>query len=301
MSKNTNLHKAKSAKNDEFYTQYEDIENELQHYIHHFEGKVIYCNCDAEWSNFWKYFKDNFNKFKLKKLISTHYEKDKTSYKLEYDGVEEVKTSLTGDGDFRSDECITILKEVDIVVTIPPFSLFREYIAQLMEYKKKFLIIGNMNAITYKEIFSLIKNNKIWMGMTMNGVGEHWFEVPDNYNHGKIKTNGKIKLATIGNACWFSNLDHKKRHEKLDLYMEYKGNESKYLKYDNYDAINVNKVVDIPKDYNGVMGVPITFLGKYNPEQFEIIKFRKGNDEKDLCINGKCPYFRIIIKHKLDT
>lgn len=303
--KNKNLHNAKTAKNDEFYTQIEDIQNELFNYKEYFKNKTIFCNCDnPEESNFWKYFSLNFEFFGLKKLVATHFEKDKPSYKLEIvkdvnnDGVvnrfDTIKTELKQNGDFRSPECIDILKEADIVVTNPPFSLFREFVAQLIEYNKKFIIIGNQNAITYKEIFKLIKDNKIWLGCT----NPKEFKMPDSYpllGSSYINEKGE-KIARFGNICWFTNLKHKKRNEELILYREY--NPKDYPKYDNYDAINVDKVKDIPKDYFKAIGVPITFLDKYNPKQFEIIKFRKGDDDKDLAINGKCPYFRILIKNK---
>ncbi|MDY6248970.1 MAG: adenine-specific methyltransferase EcoRI family protein, partial [Prevotella sp.] len=195
-------------------------------------------------------------------------------------------------------ECIELLKEADIVVTNPPFSLFREYVAQLMAYEKKFLIIGNMNAITYKEIFPLIKNNQLWLGPSITS-GDRKFWVPDDYELRAagcgIDETGR-KFIRVKGVRWFTNLDHKKRHEELILFHQYSPEE--YPKYDNYDAINVNATNDIPVDYDGAMGVPITFLDKYNPEQFEIIRFRKGNDEKDLSINGKCPYFRILIRKK---
>ena len=251
--RNKNLRKAKKEKNDEFYTQLTDIKKELSNYKEQFKDKVVFCNCDnPEYSNFWKYFKLNFKHLGLKKLISTHYEEEKPSYKLEYDGKNIVKTPLSQNGDFRSPEAIEILKKADIVVTNPPFSLFREYMAQLIEYEKKFLIIGNKNAVTYKEVFPLLKDNRIWFGYSSRNMK---FLTPEN------------KLKAI-NARWFTNLDVKKRHEKIILYKEY--NSDKYPKYDNYNAINVNKVADIPKDYDGVMGVPITFMDKYNPEQFEI-------------------------------
>ena len=286
------LTKAKKVKNDEFYTQLADIEKEMKYYKKHFKNKSVFCNCDdPEWSNFWKYFSLNFDHLQLKKLIATHYEQNKQSYKLEMyrdeAGVHtEIKT-LKENGDFRSQESIELLKEADIVVTNPPFSLFREYMAQLMEYKKKFLIIGNKNAITYKEIFPLLKDNKIWIGY--NSPNE--FKKPD----------GTITKQVAGLTRWFTNLDISKRHEGVILYKNYTSEE--YPEYDNYKAINVDKVTDIPVDYNGTMGVPITFLDKYNPEQFEIVKFRKGNDEKDLVYkneNGKIiqPYFRILIKKK---
>ncbi len=287
---NSNLHGAKKAKNDEFYTQLTDIENELRHYKSHFNGKVVLCNCnDALHSNFAKYFSLNFEFLGLKKLICTAYKVDGEHGKVcIYEGdkngnmvpdIDEWECHmLDGDGGFASEECIEFLKEADIVVTNPPFSLFREYVALLMEYEKKFLIIGNMNAITYKEIFPLIKENKMWLGT------QYVKEFTSNTN----------EVKKFGNILWFTNLDHKKRNEEIDLYKKY--NAEEYSKYDNYDAIEVSKTSDIPIDYDGTMGVPITFLFKYCPTQFEIIKFRKGNDEKDLSVNGKCPYFRILIK-----
>lgn len=305
---NNRLHHAKAGKNDEFYTQITDIEKELAHYKHYFQGKVVFCNCDdPEESNFWRYFSLNFEHLGLKKLIATHFETGKPSYKLEitadinHDGkinnLDTVKTPLAQNGDFRSPECVSILKEADIVVTNPPFSLFREYVDQLIEHGKKFLIIGNQNAITYKEIFGLIKENKIWAGVD-NG-GTKWFEVPDDYEittQSRQKVIDGVKYFSMGNIYWFTNMEHKKRNESLILYQKY--TKEAYPHYDNYDAINVSKVADIPVDYSGHMGVPITFIDKYNPEQFEIVKFRKGDDGKDLVINGKPPYFRIIVKKK---
>ncbi len=210
-------------------------------------------------------------------------------------------TILDGDGDFRSEESIEFLKEADIIVTNPPFSLFREYIAQLVEYGKKFIIIGNSNAITYKEVFPLIKENKIWLGVTRQGTGSMWFRIPDYFESktGQKIENG-VRYQTVGSSAWFTNLDINRRHDKIILFKKYTPEE--YPKYDNYDAINVDKVTDIPSDYYGVMGVPITFLGKHNPDQFEIVKFRKGDDDKDLAytVDNKqvCPYFRILIKRK---
>lgn len=304
MSGNKNLHKANKAKKDEFYTQITDIEKEMSHYWNEFHGKVIFCNCDdSENSNFWLYFKLNFNKLGLKKLIATHFEVDQPSYKLEISidkngTLNEEKTDLLQNGDFKSTECINILKEADIVVTNPPFSLFREYVAQLIEYKKKFIIIGNVNAITYKEIFPLIKNNKMWLGCSIHS-GDREFRVPDSYPLNaagyRIDENG-VKYIRVKGVRWFTNLDYEERHEDLILYKSYTPEE--YPTYDNFDAINVNKTSDIPYNYDGVIGVPITFLDKYSPEQFEIVKFRKGDDGKDLCINGKCPYFRILIRKK---
>ncbi len=328
MAGNKNLHAANKAKNDEFYTQLSDIENELKHYKHHFKGKVVYCNCDdPRVSNFFHYFSYNFEHLGLKKLIATCYksqERDLFSQNdsehavyLEYTGDKngdsipnpdeiEVKP-LQGDGDFRSPECIELLKQSDIVVTNPPFSLFREYVAQLIEYDKKFVIIGNKNAITYKEIFPLIKDNKIWIGHR-NINSDMWLILPDNAEkYEKINEQGQKTQHIM--ACWFTNLDIAKRHENLILYKTY--NPDDYPKYDNYDAINVNKVVDIPVDYDGVMGVPITFMDKYNPEQFEIVSsndYRVNGQvpfkehglikDKDGAINGKPTYARILIKYK---
>ena len=305
-TKNNNLHNAKKQKNDEFYTQLTDIEQELKHYKEHFRNKVVYCNCDDPIeSNFFKYFSLNFEHLGLKKLISTGYKENGKGVVYIYEGdkngnrmpdFEEIDVKeLQGNGDFRSQECIEFLKESDIVVTNPPFSLFREYVATLVEYGKQFLIIGNMNAITYKEIFPLIKENKMWWGVSLNGT-KCSFIVPESYEGKNVYIENGKRLGKVNNAIWFTNLDHKKRNYPLDLYMKYSNDY--YKKYDNYDAIEVSKVCEIPMDYEGVMGVPITFLDKYNPEQFEIIKFRKGNDDKDLSINGKCPYFRILIRHK---
>lgn len=281
MSGNKNLHAANKAKNDEFYTQLTDIEKELKNYKEHFKDKIVFCNCDdPEYSNFWKYFSLNFDHLQLKKLVATHYETEKASYKLEMyrdeAGVHtEIKT-LKQNGDFRSPECIELLQESDIVVTNPPFSLFREYVAQLMEYNKKFLIIGNMNAITYKEIFPLLKDNKIWLGASIHS-GDRMFFVPDDYPLRAagcgIDGDGR-KWIRVKGVRWYTNIDHQQRHESIVLYKSY--NEKDYPKYDNYDAINVDKVADIPCDYDGVMGVPISFLDKYNPDQFEIVGLGNG-------------------------
>lgn len=291
------LHAAKRAKKDEFYTQLPTIEKELYHYRHHFKDKIVFLNCDdPEYSNFWKYFSLNFDFFGLKRLISTHYNENEPSYKIEkYEENGRVLTATTplvGNGDFRSEESIDLLKMSDIIVTNPPFSLFREYVAQLFEHDKKFIIMGNNNAITYKEIFPLIKENKMWLGNNSNFNCE--FEVGEGYRYTR-EENGK-KFGRVKSISWFTNLEIKKRHEELLLYREY--DPKKYPKYTNCDAINVDKVSDIPKDYNGLMGVPITFLGCYNPEQFEIIKFRKGDDGKDLMLEDKQPYFRILIKRR---
>jgi hypothetical protein len=362
---NSDLHAAKKSKNDEFYTQMKTIEDELRYYKDQFKDKTVFCNCDDPLeSNFVKYFALQFEHLGLKKLVATHYIGGTTPVQLDlfgsatpvqarirrkpyvliYEGdkngnrnpdidefeFRELMKShihpLNGTGDFRSPECTQFLKEADIVVTNPPFSLFREYVAQLVEYDKKFLIIGNTNAITYKEIFKLIKQNKLWLGQTNFNVGM-FFEVPDDwgkFHHVDEKTGRKI--ARVSTSCWFTNLDTTKRHEIMTLYKKYSPEE--YPKYDNYDAINVDKVADMPADYEGDMGVPVTFLDKYNPEQFEIIglgisssgkeigvkpykpehrKYRKevqkrGTVDGDLymMIDGivTVPYARIIIKQK---
>ena len=279
---NKNLSAAKAAKNDEFYTLLTDVSEELKHYREHFRDKVVFCNCDdPTYSAFWQYFHLNFEKLGLRKLISTHYDKTQPTYKIEYAGGDDgnieagIITPLEGNGDFRNAECIELLKEADIVVTNPPFSLFREYVTQLMEYGKKFVIIGNMNAITYKEFFPLLKENKVWLGY--RGNTPMTFRMPDYY---ELKGTSFIgadghKYAKMGSCTWYTNLDISKRHEPLILWKQY--TQEEYPKYDNYDAINVDRVSEIPCDYDGVMGVPITFLDKYCPEQFEIVGQGQGN------------------------
>jgi len=330
-SHNKNLHSAKAGKNDEFYTQLDDIEKELKHYKDHFRGKVVLCNCDdPRMSNFFTYFSLNFEFLGLKKLIVTcfksqdrdlfsKFDSEKAIYQI-YDGARDGERlpnhddigvfEFEGDGDFRSPECIELLKQADIVVTNPPFSLFREYVSQLAEYNKQFLIIGNINAISYKECFQLIKENKMWIGY---GCTRH-FNKPDG------------SLYEAARTFWYTNLDIKKRHDELVLYKVYVPKE--FPTYENYNAINVDKAIDIPKDYEGDIGVPVTFLDKYNPDQFEIIglgisnsglefgvkpykpehkKYRKevqkrGAVDGDLYMikNGivDVPYARIIIKNK---
>lgn len=328
---NKDLKEAKASKNDEFYTQLKDIELELRNYREYFSGKIVLCNCDDPYeSNFFKYFALNFNSLGLKKLISICYNgspisgnelpldfgiETKPAYKIEITEVKDengdgavdlsdveillknnknVYTQLKGNGDFRSEESIELLKEADIVVTNPPFSLFREYVSQLDKFDKKFIIMGNTNALTYKEVFKLFQQDRIRTGNTNFNVGMFFF-VPDKFEKFHKIENGR-KMVRVSTSCWFTNLPVKKHQEDIIPYKHYTPEE--YPKYDNYDAINVNSFKEIPMDYDGVMGVPITFLDKYNPEQFEIIKFRKGNDEKDLAINGKCPYFRILIRRK---
>ena len=302
---NKNLQNAKRKKNDEFYTRYEDIEKEITHYKEYLKDKWVYSSCDDyRWSEFKNYFVSNFTEFGLKHYTCTCLDIGNGAYRYDYDGEKETITKLEGNGDFRSEECIELLKECDVVITNPPFSLFREYVAQLMEYGKKFLIIGSMNAITYKEIFPYIKNNELWLGC--KGLGtDFFFNVPNDYKEELMATktqgggwriiDGKV-IGRVANACWYTNIGHARRNTELDLYKKYSADE--YPKYDNYDAIEVSKVSEIPMDYDGVMGVPITFLDKYCPTQFEIVKFRKGDDDKDLSVNGKCPYFRILIRRR---
>lgn len=307
MAKNTNLHKAKVAKNDEFYTQLADIENELSHYRELFKGKTIFCNCDdPTMSNFWRYFHINFSSLGLQKLISTHYDPEKPTYKLEYEGGDDYNvetgayTDLMQNGDFRSQECIELLKDADIVVTNPPFSLFREYVAQLMEYGKKFIIVGHQNAVSYKEFFPLIQNNKVWYGYGFPGMVA-WFI--SNYEDYAVSSGHKEGMVRVPGVVWFTNLDHVKRHEPLHILRKYADDPSMYPKYDNYDVINVDKTADIPCDYNGVMGVPISFLDKYCPEQFEILGIANSArwiGYKCLTIlKGKKIYNRIIIRKRL--
>ena len=294
ISSNKNLKNANKAKKDEFYTQLVDIEKELKHYRKHFKNKVVYCNCDdPRVSNFFHYFSYNFEKIGLKKLITTCYKNqqvdlfsqnnsEKAIY-LEYEGDKNENyvpdlgeigiKQLKRDGDFRSEESLELLKQADIVVTNPPFSLFREYVAQLIEQDKKFVIIGNLNALTYKEIFKLIKENKMWLGASIHS-GDREFGVPKDYPltaaSSRIDENGN-KYIRVKGVRWYTNLDYKERHEDLILYKTYYGNEDEYPKYDNYDAINIDVTKDIPMDYKGAMGVPITFMDKYNPNQFEIV------------------------------
>jgi len=349
MPGNTNLYRAHRAKQDEFYTQLPDIEKELRHYKVHFNGKTVLCNCDDPFeSNFFKYFAMNFNFLGLKKLIATCFDgspiagdelplfekecKQKKAYKIEItevtdengDGaidladvallIKNRKNTLTilkGNGDFRSAECIELLKEADIVVTNPPFSLFREYIAQLVQFEKKFIIIGNKTAFTYKEIFPLIKENRLWIGLTIRS-GDREFRVPKDY----VTRSASLRVDKDGNKYvkvpgvhWFTNLDYPDRHESLILYKRYTPEE--YPKFDNYAAISVDKTVEIPYDYNGVMGVPITFIDKYNPDQFEIIGATESEGKGFSCglwdetsgvaqamINGKRIFKRIFIRNK---
>jgi len=320
MGNNSNLHKAKVEQNVNFYTRYKDIAEEMPRYRKHFAGKTVYCNCDdPTWSNFWRYFHNNFKSLGLKKLISTHYvEGSEPSYALIYTGGNDfnmedgTRVPILGDdkytaGDFRSEACVELLKQADIVVTNPPFATyFREYVEQLIQYNKKFIIIGNKNAVTFKEIFPLIKENKMWIGhRSMNQ--DFWFRVPDGMPYEKEIEGEKTKHIM---ACWYTNLDISKRHDglwhfngqfdKAKAHVYYEGFEHKYPKYDNYDAIEVGKTKDIPIDYPGVMGVPITWLDKYNPQEFEILGLDDHRVEwrgRGPAINGKCKYRRIMIRN----
>jgi hypothetical protein len=321
MGDTTALIAAKKAKKDEFYTQRADIENELKHYKPHFKDKVVLCNCDdPRESEFFKYFVENFEKLGLKRLVATCYKSQDvdlfsqgfckkaicqvyegdTNGNMALDDSEVGVRELKGDGDFRSEECIEILKDADIVVTNPPFSLFREYVAQLIKYNKKFLIVGNVNALTYKEIFPLVRENKLWLGTSIHS-GDRKFGVPDSYPLNAagcgVDENGQ-RFIRVKGVRWFTNLDYPQRHEKLPLYKKYTAEE--FPKYDNYDAININKTADIPVDYDGVMGVPITFMDKYNPEQFEIIgnEYSLEIDRGRGYIAGKRLYSRIFIRRK---
>ena len=296
--KNSSLRTAQAVKNDEFYTQISDIEQEIGNYRKHFKDKIIYMPCDnPEWSNFWHVLKSQYIYLHYKKIIATFYngivDTDKQPYKLEYDGVNETKTFLNGDGDFRSEECSNILQESDIVITNPPFSLFRDFVKWVMDADKKFLIIGNQNAITYKEIFPYLKENKMWLG----------------YHNVKTFKQYDGSEKDFGNVCWFTNLDIKKRHDTLETGCLYDDDPSKYPTYDNYNAINCDKTNEIPDDYDGLIGVPITFLDKHCPAQYEIIdgigrysildnEATKKEGKYLSMINGEAKYFRLIIKRK---
>lgn len=318
MATNANLHKAKRIKNDEFYTQLTDINNELMYYEQHFKDKIVFCNCDDPTrSAFWKYFHLNFSALGLKKLISTHYDRTEPTYKMEYTGGDDnnieagIKTPLEGNGDFRNQECLDLLDESDIVVTNPPFSLFREYVACLMEYKKKFLIIGNMNALICSEIFPLIRDDKMWVGANEKGGtrkgNSMYFAVPNDFAGKTIDVDG-VPMAQVS-AWWFTNLDFAKRLQKYIFWKNYTPEE--YPKYDNYDAIDCGHSDRVPYDYDGIIGVPISFLnGFYNPDQFEIVGMSRHNKMdadggywhkgtyKDAMINGRIVYPRILIRKK---
>ena len=321
MASNKGLNQANRAKKDEFYTQLSDIENELRHYSAHFKGKTVLCNCDdPRVSNFFHYFAYNFERLGLHRLVTTCYKNQapdlfsmntcERAIWLEYQGdrngnrvpdPDEIGIRpLKGDGDFRSPECVELLKQADIVVTNPPFSLFRSYLAQLIEYGKKFIIIGNLNAVSYKEVFPLIQGNKMWFGASIHS-GDREFGVPPDYPleaaRCRIDAQGN-KFIRVKGVRWFTNLDYAHRHEQLPLYREYSS--EAYPTYDNYDAIEVAKTSEIPRNYDGVMGVPITFLDKYNPEQFEIVgnEYSLGIEEGRAYVNGERKYSRIFVRRK---
>lgn len=337
---NRNLNAAKRAKKDEFYTQLADIERELQHYLPHFRWQTVLCNCDDPYeSNFFKYFALNFNRLGLRRLLCTCYDGSPvrgTELVLRFDGeadtprrqaykvdiravpdlngdgavdLTDVRLLLQNDrntlsllqtGDFRSPECVALLQEADIVVTNPPFSLFREYVSQLMDYGKRFLIVGHQNAITYKEIFPLIKDNRIWLGYGFKGAVGHFFSPYEDVATAGDHREGMIRVSGV---TWFTNLEIPKRNEELDLVCRY--TPEAYPTYDNYDAIEVSRTADIPCDYDGVMGVPITFLDKYNPRQFEILGSNRGVDQdpngvygRGAYLNGKEVFKRLFIRRK---
>ena len=288
MPLNKNLREAQRKKNDDFYTQLSDIENELRHYSGHFRGKIVYCNCDdPRVSNFFHYFSYNFEHLGLKKLIASCYRNQNLDLFSRHDSERAIWLEYGGntkggrvpdvgdigvhefreDGDFRSAESIELLEQADIVVTNPPFSLFREYTAQLMEHGKKFLIIGHQNAITYKEVFPLIKTNRLWLGYGFRGGAGHF--IAPHYEDYAVSSDHREGMVRVSGVVWFTNLDHQKRHEELILYKRYSPEE--YPTYDNYDAINVDKTAEIPMDWDGMMGAPVSFLNKHNPEQFEIL------------------------------
>ena len=345
---NDSLGNARTAKNDEFYTQFADIQKEMNAYLDFnpdvFRGKTVLLPCDdPEWSNFTRYFAQNFQTLGLKKLFSTSYAPNSkplaipyqpTLFEMDSPEFDEEKTQangkiftltqdvtgdnvinvddlewsyLEGDGDFRSEEITDLRDEADIIITNPPFSLFRQFLAWLVEANKDFVIIGNMNAITYKEVFPLMKDNRLWLGNGFH-AGNAYFSTPTQREYASGVFDEGTGLVKFRNVVWFSTLDHGRRHEPLSLMTEQdnvkfsRHKEVKdvgYKKYDNYDAIEVPFTDAIPSDYDGVMGVPISFLSKYNPDQFEIVRFRHGDDEKDLrLLDGKCPYFRILIRHR---
>ncbi len=347
---NQRLHNAKKARNDEFYTQLNDIQLEISHYKKEFKNKIVLCNCDDPYeSNFFKYFALNFNALGLKRLIATCYDpspiacvqldlfdsstpelKEKRAFKIEIEEITDINgdgsidladveflirnkknvlTLLNSNGDFQSKECKELLKQADIVVTNPPFSLFKEFISLIREYNKKFLIIGNTNALKYKECFEMFMRNEMRTGYTHFNTGM-FFQVPEHYEKFHHLENGK-KIARVSTSCWFTNLPVKKHNEDIVLFKSY--TPELYPKYDNYDAINVNIYTDIPNDYDGIMGVPITFLDKYNPKQFDIIGCSdRGGDNRPQVnairltekpedspkINGKKIYTRVFIRRR---
>lgn len=322
-NENSGLHHARRNKKDEFYTQLFDIENELKHYRKQLVGKIVYCNCDDPYvSAFFEYFAKNFEVLGLKKLVTTCYRSQRMDLFSQNDGEQAIMleyeggapnslptpddigvTNLKGDGDFRSQECIEILKEADVVVTNPPFSLFSEYVAQLAHYDKKFIIVGHQNAITYKDVFPLIKDNRMWLGYGFKRNMAHF--IAPHYEDTATDADHQEGMVRVSGVVWYTNIDHNKRHEESILVQRYHGNEAAYPKYDNYDAIEVSRTQDIPFDYEGVMGVPITFLTKYNPDQFELIGCNRGVGQdpagvygRGSYLNGKETFKRLFIRNR---
>ena len=299
MARNRNLNKARTSKNDEFYTLYEDIENELQHYKSKFKDKVVYCNCDDyRKSNFFKYFKDNFNRLGLKLLIATHYvdnsvdifdiEKRVYAYRATYDGKVTMVERLLGNGDFRSVECVNILKEADVVVTNPPFSLFRELVKLIVDNDKRFVLIGNQNTVATNYIYNLFRDNRLWCGKGFKGNATHFETYYDDYASSADHRDGKVRVSGV---VWYTNVQYEIDKKYIELTREYRDGE--YDKYDDYEAIEVSFVKDIPKDYCGTMGVPISIVEKFNHEQFEIV-----GDLFTPSLKGKKCYKRIPISHR---
>lgn len=281
---NKNLAIAKNNKNDEWYTRLVDIEKELKLYSKHLKDKIVYCNCDSEKSEFWNYFKSNFETLQLKKLIATHYNPNGKSYKLEINKDNNIvqQTILSSNGNFNSDECVTILQEVDVVITNPPFSLIREFVALLLQHNKDFLIVSPITTVGYKEIFPYFKNDIMFVG--------------HNFIYNFYNSQGE--KVRIGNGCWIGTLKSDKDTPFIELKKLYRDNKDKYIVYDNFDAINIPSYKEIPCDYTGVMGVPITFLKRYNPNQFKIVGFRKGNDGKDLRYKETEFFSRVLIQRR---
>jgi hypothetical protein len=328
-NENSGLHAARRNKKDEFYTQLTDIERELRHYRSHFQGKVVYCNCDDPYvSAFFEYFTKNFQYLGLKTLITTCYKSKRMdlfsqndssrALKLEYSGgapnslpsPSDIGVSqLKGDGDFRSKECVELLEEADIVVTNPPFSLFSEYVAHLVSHNRHFLIIGHQNAITYKEVFPLIREERMWLGYGFPGNVAHF--IAPHYEDTASSGDHREGMIRVSGVVWFTNLDHSKRHEEMILVHRYHDAPGEYPRYDNYDAIEVSKTKHIPKDYSGAMGVPITYLTKHNPDQFEIIGatesegagfsaglWRADSGVPQAVVDGSRVYKRLFIRHR---
>ena len=298
---NDYLKAARRQKKDEFYTMYNDIEKEVSHYGDAFRGKAVFCNCNDYGRAFWEFFKLNFSRLGLRRLVATSYNMEGIGVCAAYCGEGLPRyVELDGDGDFRSKECMELLAECDIVVTNPPFSLFREFMRIIGESGKEFLIVGTINAPTYREVYNLMLAGRCWLGVGFSRDFEG-FIVPEGYElYGtEARVDEKGRRIVSGNHClWLTNMEHDLRKGVIPLVKEYSGHEEEYPKYDNCDAINIDKTKDIPCDYDGLMGVPITFLHKYNPEQFELVRFRYGDDGKDLRIGDRRPYYRVLVRRK---